>query len=243
MQHVTGCPHSGPRRLNDGGGCSATHTTQHVAPTRWCPAARPHFPLLWGMTGGTLPPPPPPPPPYAPLLCGMLCAVLTVPCRTPCRLALFRVRKDWLLSPPSSCHGRPGTLDREGGGLASAFKPCFQLRQGFPLWTCAPWHRHNKERWVFGQWSKREIFLRGYQAPAPRCCSIWPHWGLSTGRAAHPKAQSTPAPDELMALSSAENGPGPACVFSTKKTDKRGSLSSPVQFGPWTTCHSSKLSH
>ena len=53
----------------------------------------------------------------------------------PCQPAQFRIWKDWLMFPHSSCHGRPGVvpLRPERGGLASAFKPLLRLRQGLPL--------------------------------------------------------------------------------------------------------------
>ena len=54
---------------------------------------------------------------------------------TPCQPAWFRVRKDGLVFPPSSFHGRPGLapLKPEGGRLASTFKPRLRLQLGLPL--------------------------------------------------------------------------------------------------------------
>ena len=55
-------------------------------------------------------------------------------CDNTCQPAHFRIRKDSLIFPHSSCHG-PGNIAVAtlGGGLASAFKPRLRLRQGLPL--------------------------------------------------------------------------------------------------------------
>ena len=58
-------------------------------------------------------------------------------CDKPCQPAHFRIQKDWLIFPHSSCQGAAGNnaiqTGRGGGGVASAFKPRLRRRQGLRL--------------------------------------------------------------------------------------------------------------
>ena len=60
---------------------------------------------------------------------------------TPCQAAQFRVRKDWLVSQPSTCHSQPGIvpLRPNGGGLACRQTPGWE-EGGLPPHLSPAWY-------------------------------------------------------------------------------------------------------